>query len=126
MEFVKLAIIILILLFLFAFAPACNLLDAESRERATGDTEARVLFEHNCTQCHGRRGEGRQVEDKFVPSLRRGRIVSYSDEKITTQITYGGGGMPPFRFMLRAEEIKNIVRYIRDMQKEEKAVTGDK
>lgn len=75
---------------------------------------------HNCAQCHGERGEGKQLSDRYAPPLRRGRVVAYSDEKIIGQVTYGGGGMPPFRFQLRPDQIRDIVRYVRELQKEEK------
>ncbi|GAC1403811.1 MAG: hypothetical protein NVSMB56_18600 [Pyrinomonadaceae bacterium] len=115
---IKFAVVISVFT-LIACTSACNL-NAESSERAARNAEAREFFENNCAQCHGLKGEGKQVEDKFVPSLRRGRVVGYTDEKIMNQIRYGGGGMLPFRFQLREEQIKNMVRYIRDMQKEDK------
>jgi mono/diheme cytochrome c family protein len=102
-----------IVLSLLIFA-GCNI---ESREHAQREAAAREFFERNCAQCHGANGEGKQIEDKFVPSLRHGRVVAYSDERITNQITYGGGGMPPFRFQLREDQIRDMVRYVREMQK---------
>lgn len=123
MKSVKLAIISLAFSIVALSASACNL-DAESRERAAHNAEAREFFENTCAQCHGTRGEGKQVEDTFVPSLRHGRVVSYSDEKIANQISFGGGKMPPFRFQLREEQIKDMVRYVRDMQKEENKVSS--
>ena len=54
--------------------------------------------------------EGRKLK---VPSLREGHAVGHSDEKLVKQITEGDDEMPAFKDKLSAEEINELVRFIR-------------
>lgn len=78
---------------------------------------ARANFQKRCTPCHGDTAEGGvvKVDNKKlkVPSLREGHALSHSDEQVRKQITNGGDGMPPFKDKLKAEEITELVRFIR-------------
>ncbi|MBC7929321.1 MAG: cytochrome c [Rubrivivax sp.] len=74
----------------------------------------RTLFQRNCAVCHGKDGEGQQVGTLRVPSLREGRPVTDPDERLFAQISDGGGGMPPFKFSLTDEQIRELVRFVRE------------
>ena len=63
--------------------------------------------------CHGPNGEGKQIGEKYAPNLRSEKIVNDSDEKLFQQISNGGGGMPAFRYQLDDDQIKEMVKYIR-------------
>jgi len=80
-------------------------------------TEAYLDFEKNCAECHGEKGQGGTKEIKGrkvkVPSLRDGHALEHSDEKFVKQITEGDEEMPAFKDKLSAEEINELVRFIR-------------
>ncbi|HYH87569.1 MAG TPA: cytochrome c [Pyrinomonadaceae bacterium] len=78
----------------------------------------RTLFQRNCAVCHGKEGEGQQVGTLRVPSLREGRPLTDTDERLFAQISDGGNGMPPFKFSLTDEQIRDLVLFVREnMQK---------
>ena len=64
-----------------------------------------------------RKGHGGKVEIKGrkfkVPSLREGHALHHADEKFVKQITEGDDEMPAFKDKLSAEEINEMVRFIR-------------
>ncbi len=74
-------------------------------------------FQKNCQECHGEKGQGGVVEIKGktlkVPSLRDGHALNHTDEKFVKQITEGDDEMPAFKDKLSAEEINDLVRFIR-------------
>lgn len=78
---------------------------------------ARINFQKNCADCHGGKGEGglKEVEGKRfkVPSLREGHALNHTDEKFLVQISEGDDEMPAFKDKLTAEEINDLIRFIR-------------
>ena len=78
----------------------------------------RAIFEKNCVTCHQKTGEGGPVklEDGTklkVPSLRTGHALNHPDSDFIKQITKGGDGMPAFKDKLSADQINELVRFIR-------------
>ncbi|MEP6925490.1 MAG: cytochrome c, partial [Pyrinomonadaceae bacterium] len=69
--------------------------------------------------CHGAEAEGKDIGGRITPSMRDGDVLTKSDEYLYSQIQNGGNGMPPFKYQLTDREIKNMVAFIRDMQKKE-------
>jgi mono/diheme cytochrome c family protein len=80
-------------------------------------TSARINFQKNCADCHGGKGEGglKEVEGKRfkVPSLREGHALNHKDEKFVVQISEGDDEMPAFKDKLTAQEINDLIRFIR-------------
>ena len=76
------------------------------------------FFRSNCVICHGKEADGGELAGKAVPSLRTGDAVSKSDAELYDQIANGKNGMPPFKHQLTENQIRNMVRFIRDLQKE--------
>ena len=74
----------------------------------------RALFQRNCAVCHGKDGEGGQVGTLRVPALREGRAVSDADERLFAQVSDGGNGMPPFKYSLTDEQIRDLVLFVRE------------
>ncbi len=136
MKFVKIAIII----FLVAlFAAACNdttgrnqTPDAVTRstpavaspQAAPAGTPvdelaaARTTYSAACAKCHQENGEGGSVEldeggTLKVPSFKRARSVKHTDEQFARQIANGGDGMPAFKSRLTAEQVNELVRFVR-------------
>ena len=79
--------------------------------------KAYLNFQKNCEECHGEKGQGGTVEIKGkklkVPSLRDGHALKHTDEKLVKQITEGDDEMPAFKDKLSAEEINELIRFIR-------------
>ena len=75
------------------------------------------LFRQHCAICHGTEAEGKQLEARVVPSLRRGDVESKSEQQIYNQISNGGNGMLPFRNTLTENEIERMVKFVKhDLQ----------
>ena len=72
-----------------------------------GGNDPKLLFESNCGTCHtladaGTKGTIGPNLDQAKPSL----------QKAVTQITNGGGGMPPFKGQLSQEQIRALAQYL--------------
>jgi mono/diheme cytochrome c family protein len=72
-----------------------------------GGNDPKLLFESNCGTCHvladaGTSGTIGPNLDQAKPSL----------QKAITQITNGGGGMPPFEGQLKQAQIRALARYL--------------
>lgn len=81
---------------------------------------AAAIFSKNCATCHGPNGDGQMVGDKAVPSLKLGKPLTDPDTRLTQQITNGGNGMPPFKYTLTDDEIRQVLRYIRQELQQQK------
>jgi mono/diheme cytochrome c family protein len=101
---------------LFAAAVTLSAVSCAMQDKqAAQDTDpTRTLFQRQCAVCHGRGGEGQQIGTLSVPALSAGRPASDSDERLFAQISNGGGGMPSFKFSLTDEQIKDLVRFVRE------------
>jgi mono/diheme cytochrome c family protein len=75
-----------------------------------------AVFTRNCVVCHGPGGEGKQLGQLTVPSLREGKARSDADSTLRKQISDGGGGMPAFKYSLTDQEITDLLGYIRSIQ----------
>ncbi|MEO6589446.1 MAG: cytochrome c [Pyrinomonadaceae bacterium] len=71
------------------------------------------LFRQNCAVCHGKEAEGREMEGKIIPSLRRGDVEKKSEAEIYNQIYNGGNGMVPFKGQLSENEIERMVKFVK-------------
>jgi cbb3-type cytochrome c oxidase subunit III len=72
-----------------------------------GGDDPKLLFESNCGSCHvladaGTSGTIGPNLDQAKPSL----------QKAITQITNGGGGMPPFKGQLSQKQIRALAQYL--------------
>ncbi len=75
------------------------------------------LFRQHCAICHGQEANGKEMEDRLVPSLRYGAAATKSEEEIYFQIKEGKLPMPSFKNQLTEEEIQKMVRFVRrDLQ----------
>ena len=78
----------------------------------------RGTFQKNCKGCHGDNGRGGPVklEDGTrlkVPSLCEGHALRHPDSDFVKQIEKGGDGMPAFKDKLSAQQIADLIRFIR-------------
>jgi mono/diheme cytochrome c family protein len=72
-----------------------------------GGNDPKLLFESNCGSCHTLADAG--TTGKIGPNLDQAKP---SLQKAITQITNGGGGMPPFKGQLTDEQIRTLAEYI--------------
>ncbi len=94
---------------------------ATAQPAATADDLAvgREVYKSNCAICHTDNGTGgkKTIEGKTldVEDLTKDKIKAFSDEKIVGYIKNGieDEGMPPFKDELSADEIKEVVKFIR-------------
>jgi cytochrome c553 len=77
------------------------------------------FFRSNCVLCHGAEAEGKEMSERQIPSLREGAPVQKSDAELYKQISDGGNGMPPFKHQMTEQQIRNMVGFIRDLQKQD-------
>jgi cbb3-type cytochrome c oxidase subunit III len=72
-----------------------------------GGNDPKLLFESNCGSCHTLADAG--TTGKIGPDLDQ---VKPSMQKAVTQITNGGGGMPPFKGQLTEAQIQALAKYV--------------
>ena len=96
-----------------AASPAAPAATATADPLAT----ARATYGKNCEGCHGPNGEGGpvKVDNKTikVPSLKRDHAIKLSDDHMAKMITNGEEEMPAFKDKMSAQEIADMVRFIR-------------
>lgn len=100
--------------------PNSNTNGAPTTASATPDAFAatRATFEKDCKECHGADGAGGRVKlsdgtKLKVPSLREGHALRHPDSEFTKQIEKGGDGMPAFKDKLSAQQITDMISFIR-------------
>ena len=78
---------------------------------------AKANYAKHCEACHGPEATGGLVKvDKKqikVPSLKAEHALKHTDEQITKMITNGEEEMPSFKDKMTAQEIQDMVRYVR-------------
>ena len=78
---------------------------------------AQANFTKNCEPCHGPNGEGGlvKVENKQikVPSLKSDHAIKHTDDQIAKMITNGEEAMPAFKDKMSAQEISDMVKFVR-------------
>ena len=78
---------------------------------------ARANYAKHCEACHGPTGEGGlvKVDNKQikVPSLKADHAIKHTDDEITKMITAGHEAMPAFKDKMTAQEIADMVKFVR-------------
>ena len=85
-----------------------------SKAVSQAGSSARLLYLRNCSACHGSSGEGNPQDALRGSSLTGERTLKQTDEQLFDWIQKGGNNMPSFRNSLTEEEIKSLVRLIRE------------
>lgn len=86
-------------------------------------TSGKKVFEANCILCHKADGTGGRVsvegKNLNVEDLTSAKIRAFTDEKIIGYIMNGveDEGMPAFKGRLSEGELRDVVKYIRVLQK---------
>ena len=111
--------IVVVCLFVLTFVFSCAKKEPKQLSVQQSIRVEASFFRSNCVVCHGKEADGGELAGKAVPSLRTGEAVQKSDAELYEQIANGKNGMPPFKYQLTEGQIRNIVRFIRDLQKED-------
>ena len=78
---------------------------------------ARKTYTEVCARCHQENGEGGVIESDFgklrIPNLKTEGKIKDPDSEFIEQIQEGGDGMPAFKNILSEQEIKDLVKFIR-------------
>jgi mono/diheme cytochrome c family protein len=74
----------------------------------------REIYETYCQTCHG--FDGKSMEPG-MPDFSRGDALFRPDSDLFAQIRQGKGVMPAYRGMLTDSEIRDVIAYLRSLQK---------
>lgn len=102
--------LIIVFTLTFTAAAACG----KASSSMEGNAAARDTFTRSCAACHVENGEGRPSERLRAPSLKRQEALNYTDDQLFERIYGGTGNMPSFKNSLTEEQIKSLVRFIRE------------
>ena len=86
---------------------------------ATADTAAAAAtYKAKCAMCHGPDGKGETATGKMmkVKDFSSEEVQKMSDADLTALITSGKGKMPPSK-TLSADQVKDLVAYVRTFGK---------
>ena len=81
--------------------------------------DAEKTYKTNCVLCHAPDGSGSSASGKALKAqdLRSEAVQKKSDAELTASITNGKGKMPAFAKKLKADDITQLVAYIRTLPK---------
>ena len=74
----------------------------------------REVYELHCQTCHGMDG---QAMEPGVPDFSRGESLYIPDVDLVQRLREGDGHLPSYRGLLTDEELRDVVAYIRTLQR---------
>ncbi|HYL62299.1 MAG TPA: cytochrome c [Candidatus Methylomirabilis sp.] len=85
---------------------------------AKADDKGAALYKQKCVACHGADGKGDTATGKAmkVKDFASDDVKKMSDADLSDAIAKGKGKMPPFK-TLTADQVKDLVAYVRGLQK---------
>lgn len=86
---------------------------------ARGDNTGEATYKAKCAACHGPDGKGETSVGKAnkVRDLGSADVQKQSDDEIAGMIGTGKGKMPAYGKSLKADQIKDLVAYIRTLKR---------
>jgi mono/diheme cytochrome c family protein len=78
--------------------------------------EGEQLYRENCTTCHGIEGSGDGVASQGlgpIPADLVARAEALSDEALFERISEGHGPMPPWKYHMSEQQLRDVVYYLR-------------
>lgn len=87
------------------------------------DDDAASVFKSKCAICHGADGSGNTKMGMQLKAadLRSDDVQKLSDEQLTDIVTHGKNGkMPAWGEMLKPEQIKGLIVYVRSLSSKKK------
>ena len=90
---------------------------SSSNARASAMGDGAATFKAKCVACHGADGSGATAMGKKlgIRSLGSPEVQSQSDAKLFAVIAKGKGKMPSYEKSLGADQINDLVAYIRQL-----------
>jgi len=81
------------------------------------------IFRAKCSVCHGVDGGGQTENGRKlkVPDLRSTKVQNLSDEEMLDSLTNGRGSMPPMGKKYSANQLKQVVVYVRSLGRKNSA-----
>ena len=77
---------------------------------AADERKGREVYDLHCATCHGTNGVS---PDPMVPNFADGDALFLMDSELLQRIGDGSDTMPAFRGLLNAEEMRDVIAYIR-------------
>lgn len=125
---------LLILALAFAFAPVATVMQAQ-QETASGSgggslARAKEIYTRDCLVCHGENGDGKTGiatdRELALPDWTDGKYLAGRPDQLLFQSIRHGRGKMPAESVGRADdaEVRDLIRYVRTMAKEEARVVG--
>jgi cytochrome c6 len=74
----------------------------------------RDVYDMHCQTCHGMDG---QSMEPGIPDFSRGESLFAPDVDLVQRLRDGDGHLPSFRGLLTDEELRDVVAYIRTLQR---------
>ena len=74
----------------------------------------REVYEMHCQTCHGMDG---QAMEPGVPDFSRGESLFAPDVELVRNLREGDGHLPGYRGLLSDEELRDVIAYIRTLQR---------
>jgi cytochrome c6 len=86
---------------------------------ARGQGGGEALYKSKCAGCHGADGKGQTAMGKAngIRDLGSADVQAQSDDAIAGIISGGKGKMPAYGKSLKADQVKDLVTYIRTLKK---------
>jgi cytochrome c6 len=85
---------------------------------AMAEDDAATLYKQKCATCHAADGTGSAVGKKMgAKDFKDPDVVKQSDTELTKTTKEGKGKMPKYEGKLTDAQIKDLVAYIRTLQK---------
>ena len=83
-------------------------------------SDAAKLYKTNCALCHSANGSGDNATGKafHAKDLRSEEVQKQTDEQLAEVITKGKGKMPAFGAKITADDVTNLVSYLRALPKQ--------
>ena len=77
-----------------------------------------VVYRDHCAICHFSQSEALKIGPGLKKIYKRGRYASggkIDDASMEKWIESGGKNMPPFRMLLKAEQIRDLIAYLKTL-----------
>ena len=94
----------------------------------SADHSGKAVYDQTCKECHGAKGNGNAMADKFykvaIPKLQSEYVQDKSDTELKEIITGGRrkmpavqAGTPSVKHALSAEDVDGVIAYVRTLKK---------
>ena len=82
-------------------------------------SQGEQIFKERCAMCHGQDGTASTPMAKMmhIPSFKSAALVKAPEGQLIAATENGKGRMPAYKGKLSAQQIKDVVAYIRTLQK---------